>query len=108
MKTLVGIIVCIMILSGCATHDEFSKLDLAKPFSLNTTPPDGPYEYRKGWSDGCQSGITAASPSFYQSISSHKFTLDSNLRYNQLYNKAWQYAYTHCGFSMRTLALYDL
>jgi hypothetical protein len=84
------------------------KLDFSKPITLNTTPPEGPTEYRQGWSDGCESGLSATMSTFYLAVGAHQYTLDENLRYDNLYNVAWKYGYNHCGYSMRSMAQYSL
>lgn len=106
MKKALLIIAAILPLTACTGMDN--KFDWKKPVMLSTNAPEGPYNYRKGWSDGCQSGLASTNTNFHMSIGSQKFTLDEKLRYDRLYNTAWKYAYNHCGYSMRTLAMYNL
>jgi hypothetical protein len=105
MKKILALIITGLSLSACGAGHT---LDFSKPIVLNTNPPPGPFEYQKGWSDGCESGLSATMTTFYMAIAAHKYTLDEDLRYNKLYNAGWKYAYNHCGYSIRSLAQYSL
>lgn len=85
-----------------------SLQSIAKPFTLSMNPPEGPYNYQKGWKDGCQSAVSATTTDLNMSLGTFKFVLDNQLRSDVLYNRAWQYAYNHCGFSMRSLSRYGV
>ena len=93
------------LLSGCTGANH--SFDWKKPVSLDMNPPEGPSEYKHGWSDGCESGVASTNNSLQQFLGSYRFKLDTKLRYNALYNKAWQYGYNHCGYSMKSLAQYS-
>ncbi len=93
----------LIILCSCAGGNGLFN----KPISLNTNPPKGPYDYQKGWKDGCESGIASTNTFFQTTLGTHKFTLDQSLRNDRLYNQAWRYGFNHCGYSMRALAKYD-
>jgi hypothetical protein len=93
-------------LSGCTGRNK--SFDWRKPVTLDMNAPEGPENYRQGWSDGCDSGLASTSNSFHQFIGSYRFVLDKDLRYDKLYNKAWKYGYNHCGYSMKSLAQYSL
>lgn len=103
--TVISIITLLVLLSGCTGVNN--SFDWRKPVSLDINPPEGPRNYRQGWSDGCQTGLSSTNTNFHQAIGSYKFTLDKNLRYDPLYNKAWKYGYNHCGYSMKSLAQYS-
>ncbi|MCE3232153.1 MAG: hypothetical protein K0R98_410 [Rickettsiaceae bacterium] len=107
MRNIIALIITCFGLIGCASGN--SAFDLfATPITLNTAPPEGPEEYQKGWHDGCESGITATNTSPLMMLGTYKYTLDEELRYNNLYNAAWKYGYNHCGYSMKSLAQYSL
>lgn len=80
---------------------------LTKPLAVNTTPPPGPYNYQKGWKDGCETGLASTNNTLQLSLGTHRFTLDDQLRNDTLYNRAWKYGFNHCGFSMRSVARYS-
>ena len=106
-RTLTYILVLALLsCSGCSTADSPVLNQLTKPLAVSTTPPPGPYNYQKGWKDGCETGIASTNSSFQMSLGTHRFTLDEQLRNDTLYNRAWKYAFNHCGFSMRSLARY--
>ncbi|MDB2415522.1 hypothetical protein N9W34_07095 [Rickettsiales bacterium] len=92
-------------LSGCTGANN--SFDWRKPVSLDINPPEGPKNYQQGWQDGCTSGLASTNTSLHLAMGSYSFTLDKNLRYDHLYNKAWQYGYNHCGYSMKSLAQYS-
>lgn len=101
-KTL--FIICTLIgLSACTSHKGF---DLSKPLSLDTRPPEAPPVYQQGWVDGCESGLSATSEKMQLFFEVHKYHYDANLRYNNMYDKAWQYAYKHCAFSLKSINAY--
>ena len=93
-------------LTGCTGQNQ--SFDWKKPIALDMNAPEGPETYRQGWSDGCSSGLASTVNSFHQFIGSYRYVSDSELRYDKLYNKAWKYAYSHCGYSMKSLAQYSL
>ena len=103
----ISIILALAFLSTACTGRNHT-FDWTKPVSLNTNAPDGPYNYRKGWEDGCETGLASNNTRLHLFIGSHKFTLDKQLRHDNLYSKAWNYGYNHCGFSMKALAQYSL
>ncbi len=108
-KKIKKIIVAIIVthgLVGCG-NIKVSEL-LTKPYMLDTTPPEGPYEYRQGWGDGCQSGLASTNTNLQLALGTHKFRINRELQSDKLYNIAWQYAYNHCGYSMKSLAQYSL
>jgi hypothetical protein len=105
MKMLISITLLIGMLSGCTGQNH--TFDWKKPVALDMNPPEGPQNYQQGWSDGCKSGVASTNTSFHQFIGSYRFTLDNQLRYDALYNKAWKYGYNHCGYSMKSLAQYS-
>src|SRR5688500_15625966 len=98
MGKKLALIIISLSLSACASGQG---IDFSKPAALNTNPPKGPFEYQKGWKDGCESGLSATTTTFYMTVAAHKYTLDEELRYDRLYNAAWKYGYNHCGYSMK-------
>jgi hypothetical protein len=72
-------------------------------------PPEGPENYQKGWSDGCESSVAATNTNLQLFLKTHRYTLDT-VRWQKdwLYRKAWGYGYQHCGFSLRAMSRYNL
>ncbi len=83
-----------LILVSCTGRD--GEFDLRKPYSLDFTPPEGPYEYEEGWSDGCESGSQAYSNNFYKLTKAFELRLDPELRTNKMYYQAWKDAFLYC------------
>ena len=68
-----------------------------KPLPLYFEGPKiGPEEYRKGWDDGCDSGI-AAGGSLWQKIS-HNFVKDPGMLDNVHYKQGWNEGFSYCRF----------
>jgi hypothetical protein len=97
-------IVCLI----CACTGNQHSFDWRKPVALDLNPPEGPKPYQQGWLDGCHSGLSSTNNSLHLFLGSYKFTLDQQLRHDALYSAAWRYAYNHCGYSMKSLAQYQL
>lgn len=70
-------------------------------------PPAGPVNYQAGWSDGCESSLTATNTKLQIFLGTHEFTLHPQLRNDPLYKQAWRYGYLHCGYSMKSMARYN-
>ena len=67
-----------------------------QPASLDLTPPPGPPEYTKGWSDGCESGANAYSNNFYKMVKAFDYIYDAALRKNKMYTQVWKDAFIYC------------
>jgi hypothetical protein len=77
--------------SGFAMHPNAKAL----PFALKMTPPSGPPEYTKGWTDGCESAFSGRG-THMQKIFNH-FRFDPYMVQNATYNRVWHDAYRFCG-----------
>lgn len=94
IKTLLIVLVLAAGTTACTGKD--GTFDLRKPYSLDLTPPEGPVEYEKGWTDGCESGMSAYSPVFYKFVRVFDLQMDTKLRNNKMYYQAWRDAYLYC------------
>ena len=63
------------------------------PKSENGKSPDPLYV--EGWQDGCETGASANSNSFYRYM--NDFKQDSVKAQNELYYKGWKDAFNYCG-----------
>lgn len=58
--------------------------------------PEGPTEFKLGWKDGCQTGISVTANAFQR----HFYTFVQNEELankpDRVYYKAWKTAYTYC------------
>lgn len=104
-QIVITLLLSLLLVSGCNGRNGWA--DLTKPVSLNVQAPPGPLPYRQGWSDGCESGLSAANDKVQLFLRTHKFTLNPRMKRDPLYFKAWTYAYNHCAFSMKSMMKYE-
>ncbi len=67
-----------------------------QPYSMDLNPPPGPPEYKKGWSDGCESGANAYANNTYKMFKAFEFRYDATLRTNKMYTQVWKDAFIYC------------
>ena len=83
-------------------HMSFIVLLLAaagcRPISLYMIEPQGPPDYKLGWEDGCDSGLSAQGGM----IAKATFGLKKRpeMADNNSYNSAWNEGFTYCRFSL--------
>lgn len=65
-----------------------------RPWGLGKTP-DGSPIFKKGWEDGCDSGLGVYGAQHYRKPA-YKFRQDVTLIHNREYYRAWKDAYTYC------------
>ena len=65
---------------------------------LQTVSPSGPPEYRLGWEDGCDSGVSAEDSGLF-----YKYTLGfkkrPELAGEEQYKAGWNEGFSYCRFS---------
>ena len=49
---------------------------------LDQAPKEGPITYRQGWIDGCKTGLSSMTNTYYKTF--YQFTQDANLRSDPL------------------------
>lgn len=101
LRFLVIVPLLMLALQGCTGKD--GTFDARKPYSLDLTPPEGPFEYEQGWSDGCESGMGAYSNSFYKAMRVFELQQDPNLRSNKMYYQAWKDAFLYCAYFLNVV-----
>ncbi len=69
-----------------------------RPTSLYFVDPAGPPDYKLGWEDGCDSGISAQGGIVSKMI--YGFKKRPELGDNELYKSAWNEGFTYCRFSL--------
>ena len=85
MKKYLVISALALILSGC------------KPLWLSFVDPPGPPEYKLGWEDGCDSGMSAEGG--WADKMMHGFKKRPEMAANDQYKQAWNEGFTYCRFS---------
>lgn len=68
-----------------------------RPAELYLTQPSGPPEYRLGWEDGCDTGLSAQGGPLYKMM--YGFKKRPEMGNNELYKQAWNEGFTYCRFT---------
>lgn len=85
----------LFILSGCLGKVFKSDNPLAPiPAGLGKPAENGSEEYKMGWADGCETGLSTMVTGYYKSF--YFFKQNSNMVENPEYYKAWKDSYTYC------------
>lgn len=71
-----------------------------RPSSTYFVKPSGPPEYRLGWEDGCDTGVSAQGDFFDKMV--FGFKKRPELGNNELYKQAWNEGFTYCRFTAGT------
>jgi len=69
-----------------------------RPMWLQTVDPSGPPEYRLGWEDGCDSGVSAEG-AWYDKMM-YGFKKRTELAASDQYKQGWNEGFSYCRFSM--------
>lgn len=70
------------------------NMNAPKPKHLGEPPDDAPYAYKKGWNDGCKSGLSVSDPGAYKAF--YTMTVDPDLYKVRMYYQVWNDAYKYC------------
>ena len=71
-----------------------------RPFALSMIDPPGPPEYKLGWEDGCDSGLSAEGGWDYKLL--YGFKKRPEMASNDQYKQGWNEGFTYCRFSLDT------
>jgi hypothetical protein len=85
------IVIIFTLLSGCYHAPDVLK---PMPWIFNMMPKDAPNTYKRGWKDGCESGMANMTNSFYRKF--YTFRQEKSLRDDATYYKAWKDTYNFC------------
>jgi len=74
----------------------FSEDNIFAPTPLlqGTPDKDASEEYKKGWDDGCKTGMSMMVNGYYKSF--YGFKQDPYMVENPVYYKAWKDSFTYC------------
>jgi len=78
-------------ISGCYNAPDPLK---PMPWIFDQMPKDAPNNYKRGWRDGCESGLANMTNSVYRKF--YTFRQDVSLREDATYYKVWKDLYTFC------------
>ena len=86
---------CLILIALLATSCGY-KPQLGPPWmqKLFKEGPDGPEEFRQGWRDGCETGLSAVANRFQRSF--YQFKQDYKLAQNPVYYAGWRTSFTYC------------
>ncbi len=91
MKQILVILISFILLQGCYNAPDKLK---PMPWIFNMMPKDAPNNYKRGWKDGCESGLANMTNSIYRKF--YTFRQDKNLREDATYYKTWKDTYNFC------------
>jgi len=86
MKKTLSLIILVAALSSC------------RPLTLNMVDVSGPPEYKLGWEDGCDSGLSAEGGWEYKMM--YGFKKRHEMATNDQYKQGWNEGFTYCRFSL--------
>lgn len=92
-KPLITMMIMTMLgftLSACSSDSVMAP----KPFGMTGPERDAPEAYLAGWDDGCQTGMSTMSTTYYKSF--YSYDIDHHMMDNPEYYRAWRDAYTYC------------
>ncbi|MDE3017014.1 MAG: hypothetical protein KGI29_08880 [Pseudomonadota bacterium] len=69
-----------------------------RPFWLWTVDPSGPPEYKLGWEDGCDSGLSAEGSWDYKLM--YGFKKRTEMSASDQYKQGWNEGFTYCRYSL--------
>lgn len=90
MQRVIAIMV-LLFLFGCYNAPDALK---PMPWIFNMVPKEAPNNYKRGWRDGCESGLANMTNSMYRKF--YTFRQDNALRKDATYYKVWKDTYTFC------------
>ena len=86
MRIKLPLLIVFLALSGC------------RPSVLWWAEPEGPQEFRLGWQDGCDTGLSAQDKeTFYRYLYGYKKRPE--MLDNELYKQGWSEGFNYCRFS---------
>ncbi len=86
MKKYLVILGLTMVLGGC------------RPTWIHFIDPQGPPEYKLGWEDGCDSGLSSEGGWDYKLM--YGFKKRPEMAMNEQYKQAWNEGFSYCRFSL--------
>lgn len=86
-----AIFISLTLLAGCYNAPDALK---PMPWIFDMMPKDAPNKYKRGWRDGCESGLGNMTNSMYRKF--YTFRQDKSLREDATYYKAWKDTYNFC------------
>ena len=76
-----------------------------RPAELYFVDPSGPPEYKVGWQDGCDTGISAQGSILHKTI--YGFNKRPEMASNEQYKQGWNEGFTYCRFVMAANPMFE-
>lgn len=90
-KTLVYLLIVLSLTSSCGFRPMVGAPWMQKMIKQG---PDGPDNFRQGWVDGCETGISGTANRLQRSF--YKFKQNYELSQDPVYYAGWKTAYNYC------------
>ncbi|MCE3232041.1 MAG: hypothetical protein K0R98_298 [Rickettsiaceae bacterium] len=90
MKKLVYFL-SFLLLTGCYNNPDFLK---PASWLFKQMPDDAPNKYKRGWKDGCETGLSSMTSTTYKTF--YSFKQDPKLREDPTYYRTWKDTYDFC------------
>ena len=93
---IVTLLALVVMLTACPRSKVFSSKSMfaPRPPTMGKGAENAPAEYKQGWNDGCETGMSTMNMNIYKNFYGYK--QDISMMNNPLYYKAWKDAYTYC------------
>jgi hypothetical protein len=93
-----AVLLFVMFLSACTTPAGKDGMIVnamkPMPWIFKQMPEHAPEEYKKGWKEGCESGLASMTNDYYKTF--YTFKQDAGLIKNEIYYKAWKDTFNFC------------
>lgn len=91
MKNIMILLIMLSFTSGCYNAPDAVK---PMPWIFKMMPKDAPNNFKRGWMDGCETGLASMTNSFYKAFYTFKQT--PKLRDDPVYYSVWKDTYNFC------------
>lgn len=78
------VVLALLALAGC------------RPVSTWFATPDGPPEFKLGWEDGCDTGLSAQGSYIYRAVYGYKKRFEFSE--NEFYKNGWNEGFSYCRY----------
>ncbi len=83
-----------LLLTSVTSACRNQSLYKPRPIGITGPPADAPENYLAGWKDGCETGMSTMSTSWYKTFYGYKMSV--NQMQDPEYYRAWRDSYTYC------------
>ncbi len=91
LRKIIALSFVLLIAGSCSFKPRVGPPWMQK---MLTQGPEGPTNFREGWRDGCETGISGSSNRLQRSF--YKFKQNYELSQDPVYYSGWKTAYNYC------------